>query len=141
MIIIDTNVISEPLRPAPDPVAVEWLNSQEPRSLFLASVSYAELLTGTQKLADGRRKDMLRQQIDQIVSATFGRRILPFGEEEAIQYSLLVPRANKAGFMISIADAQIAAIAAVHRFTVATRDIKPFTAAGIPVINPWQPAP
>ena len=140
MIVIDSNLVSEPLKLAPDPVAVDWLNRQKTENLFLASVSYAELLTGAQKLPTGRRKDTLLQKIDQIVSATFGPRILPFGHEEAIQYSLLVPRANKAGFMISIADAQIAAIAASRSFTVATRDTKPFIAAGIPVINPWQSA-
>ncbi len=137
MILLDTNVVSEPMRPMPDQKVLAWLDAQAAESLYLSTVSFAELLLGIASLPAGKRRKALAAALHEQVIALFGERIVPFDLGAAETYAQIVTRARRHGHPIAVADAQIAAIAASHQFTVATRDEAPFQAAGVPVINPW----
>lgn len=137
MIVLDTNVISEPARLAPDPVVVAWLDRQVLETLFLTATSLAELLTAVELLPSGARKQRL-EEISKRLQAAFAGRILPFDEDAAIAYATLWGRARRSGRAISENDGQIAAIASIRGFSVATRDTAPFVAAGVPVVDPWE---
>ena len=138
MIILDTNVVSEPMKPAGHRGVQAWLDEQIAETLYLTSISLAELLLGVEVLPDGKRKVGLPAALSDLLSVIFGTRVLPFDQQAATMYAQRVSRARAAGQTISMADGQIAAIAAVHGFTVATREIAPFVAAGVPVVNPWE---
>lgn len=138
MIILDTNVVSEPLKPNGNPAVEAWLDQQAAETLYLTTTSLSELLVGIEALPTGKRKKGLATALGELVLRLFEARILPFDQQAAIAYAPLVSRARAGGLSISVADGQIAAIAAVHGFAVATRDSKPFVATGIHVINPWQ---
>src|SRR6185312_14710441 len=115
-----------------------WLDEQIAETLYLTSVSLSELLLGLEALPDGKRKVGLAAALSELLTTLFGARVLPFDQHAATMYAGLVSRARAAGRAISMAGGQIAAIAAVHGFTVATRDTGPFVAAGVPVVNPWD---
>jgi len=138
MIILDTNVVSEPMKRGGNPAVQAWLDQQAAETLYLTAVSLSELLVGVAILPDGRRKEGLDGALNELLARLFGSRILAFDQRAAIAYAPLVCRARAGGRIISVADGQIAAIAAVHGFTVATRDTASFAAAGVPVINPWE---
>jgi predicted nucleic acid-binding protein len=138
MIILDTNVISEPLKPHADSVVIRWLDAQDPDTLYLTAVNLTEVLIGIALLPAGKRKRGMELAARSLQMKLFANRFLSFDREAAIAFSLLGSRAAAKGYPISVADCQIAAIAAVHGFAVATRDTAPFLAAGVPVINPWD---
>ncbi len=138
MIILDTIVISEPLKPRADPAVIRWLDAQDPDSLYITAVNLAEVLIGIALLPAGKRKRGMELAARSLQVKLFASRFLSFDREAAIAFSLLGSRAAAKGYPISMADCQIAAIAAVHGFTVATRDTAPFLAAGVPIINPWK---
>jgi toxin FitB len=133
MILLDTNVVSEPMRSKPDQNVLAWLDAQAAESLYLTIINLAELLLGIASLPTGKRRKALEKQI----VALFGERIVPFDINGAQTYPEIVTRARRHGHCIAVADAQIAAIAASRQFSVATRDEAPFQAAGVPIINPW----
>ena len=138
MIICDTNVVSEPMRLQPDAEVLAWLDSQIEGALYLTSVSLAELLTGIAYLPDGRKKTDRADILEFNLNTLFGDRMLSFERDAAKAFSDIMAGARKTGKAISFPDGQIAAIAKVHGFTVATRDTAPFVAAGVEVINPWE---
>ena len=138
MILLDTCVVSEPLKPRPETKVLNWLDDQAAESLYLSTVSLAELLAGVAALPAGRRRSALAEDLSHVIDRLFANRILVFDQAAAAQLPRIVTTARKSGFTISFADAQIAAIAAANGFAVATRDTGPFLAAGIPVINPWE---
>ena len=138
MILLDTNVVSEPMKAIAHPGVQAWLDRQSAETLFLSTVSLAELLLGIEILPVGKRREGLGAALSELVTSLFGDRVLSFDRPAAMAYAPLVGRARAAGTSISLADGQIAAIALAHGFTVATRDTAPFVAAGVPVINPWQ---
>lgn len=138
MIILDTNVISEPLKPRANPLVVRWLDAQHPDTLYLTAVTLSEVLIGIALLPAGKRKRGMELDAQSLQMKLFADRFLPFDRKAAITFALLGSRAAAKGYPISVADCQIAAIAAVHGFAVATRDTAPFVAAGVPVINPWE---
>ncbi len=135
--IIDTNVISEPTRPNPDARVVAWLNRQNGAYCYLTTISVAEIYRGIELLPHGKRKTMLKDETDKSLELLFADRILPFDIAAAHAFASLSANAKKNGYNISMADAQIASIAAAHGFAVATRDVAPFEAAGVTAINPW----
>lgn len=141
MILLDTNVISEAMRPQPDRNVLAWLDAQAVESLYLSTVSLAELLLGIESLPAGKRRRALAAALDEQIIALFGERILTFDLRAAKAYASIVTRARRQGHPMAVADAQIAAIAASRQFSVATRDEAPFQAAGVPVINPWTSTP
>lgn len=138
MILLDTNVVSEPLKAAPEPQVLVWLDAQSVETLYLSAISLAELRFGIAALPAGQRRDGLLTSLEQRVLPLFAGRILPFDELAALAYAELRARARAAGRAIATTDdGWIAAIAAAHGLQVATRDVSPFEAAGVPVINPW----
>lgn len=137
MILLDTNVVSEAMKPAPNEAVRAWLNDQVAETLYLSSVTLAELLFGIGALPAGRRKEVLGNALDGLL-ALFRSRVLPFDVDAARSYAELAVRARETGKGLSMADGYIAAIAASRGFVVATRDTAPFETAGVAVINPWR---
>jgi toxin FitB len=138
MILLDTNVVSEAIKPDSHPSVRAWLDAQVAETLFLPSITVAELLFGIGTLPEGRRKTLLAARIDGLLDA-FAGRILPFDTSAAQAYANLAVRARAAGKGFPTPDGYIAAIAAVHGFSVASRDTSAFRAAGLKVIDPWEP--
>jgi len=136
VILLDTNIVSEFMKPQPHPSVIDWLDEQVSETLFLSSVTIAELHFGVAALPDSKRKVRIGAAVDRLMKAYRGR-VLPFDVEAAKQYAQLAMTAKKKGRGFPMPDAFIAAIAAVQGFTVATRDTAPFEAAGLDVINPW----
>jgi predicted nucleic acid-binding protein len=140
VILLDTNVVSEPLKLNPDPVMVAWIDAQVIETLYLSTVSVTELRYGIAVLPNGKKKESLRTSLDERILPLFESRILPFDMEAAEICADLRVRARALGQGIGTADSYIAGIAAAKGLTVATRDTQPFEAAGVAVINPWKTA-
>ena len=136
MILLDTNVVSEAMKPEPHPSVRDWLDAQAAETLFLSSVTIAELMFGIGALPRGGRKNNLAAALDGALEL-FEARILPFDTEAARRYAVLAVKAHAAGKDFSTPDGYIAAIAAAHGFAVASRDTSPFAAAGLAVVDPW----
>ncbi len=137
MILLDTSVVSEPLRQAPETSVIEWIDAQLLETLYLSAITVAELRAGVALLPSGKRRTGLHESLEKRVLPLFTGRVLPFDQGCTQAYAKLMTRAQKAGVAIAAADGYIAAIAATNRFSVATRDTRPFEAAGTSVINPW----
>ncbi|MCA7930821.1 type II toxin-antitoxin system VapC family toxin [Burkholderia cepacia] len=137
MILVDTNVISEPLRREPNAAVIEWLDAQNVETLFLAAISLAEIRLGVAVLPEGRRREWLHQSIEQRVLPLFRGRILPFDDAASKAYASLRARARATGVAIAPSDGFIAGTAEANGLIVATRDVTPFEAMGIRVIDPW----
>ncbi|MBD9626441.1 type II toxin-antitoxin system VapC family toxin [Ensifer sp. ENS06] len=137
MIVLDTNVVSEAMKPAPDLAVRNWLNDQVAETLYLSSVTLAELLFGIAALPEGRRKKALAGTLDGLLEL-FDDRVLSFDTAAARHYAGLAATARAGGKGFPTPDGYIAAIAASKGFTIATRDTSPFEAAGVPVVNPWN---
>lgn len=140
MIILDTNVLSEPTKSNYDPVVFDWIDSQIPESLYFTAVGLAEIYVGLNSLPSGKRKESLAQDISELLEQLFAYRILPFDADSALIFANLVVKAKSEGKSVSLFDAQTAAIAKCNGFTVATRDVRPFIYLGVSVINPWTQA-
>lgn len=138
MILLDTNVISEPLKATGDPKIADWINAQNIETLYLSTIGIAELRFGIAALPSGKRKDVLHASLEQRVLPLFEGRILSFDLEASQAYATLRAKARAAGQVIAPADGYIAAIAMTHELIVATRDTQPFIAAGLSVINPFD---
>lgn len=139
MILLDTNVVSEPLRREPDAGVIAWLDAQTLETLYLSTMTVAELRAGVALLPAGKRRKALQEDVEKRVLPMFAGRMLPFDLDCTRAYAELLVRVRKAGSGIETADACIAAVALAGGFTVATRDTSPFAAAGLSVINPWEP--
>ena len=138
MILVDTNVISEPLRQVPDDRAVAWIDAQAVETLYLSVITVAELRFGVAVLPAGKRRDRLHSRLEEDVLPVFAGRVLPFDLKASEAFAILMAKAQARGKSIGKADGYIAAIAACHGFPVATRDTAPFEAAGVRVVNPWR---
>ena len=138
MILLDTNVISEPLRREPEPGVIEWIDAQALETLYLSAITLAELRSGIALLPAGKRRTGLLESLERRVLPLFTGRVLPFDLPCTQTYAELIAKAQKAGLAIAAADGFIAATAAANGFAVATRDTSPFEAAGVTVINPWK---
>ena len=137
MILLDTNVISEAMKPTPDEAVRAWLDEQAAETLYLSSVTIAELLYGIGALPAGKRQNRLTEALDGVMEL-FADRVLPFDVTAARHYADQAVKARAAGKGFPTPDGYIAAIAASRGFTVATRDTSAFDAAGVAVINPWN---
>lgn len=138
MIILDTNVISEPQRKLPEHRVVQWLDEQPLETLFVSTVTVAELRFGVGSLPAGKRRDYLLENLEGSIIPAFTRRVLSFDMAATAAYAELMIKARAAGLSIGVADGYIAAIASANNMIVATRDVSPFEAAGLRVINPWE---
>jgi predicted nucleic acid-binding protein len=125
------------MKPEPNPVVRAWLNDQAAETLYLSSVTLAELLFGIAALPSGKRKEMLALTLEGLMGL-FKDRVLPFDVEAARHYADLAVVAKVSGRGFPTPDGYIAAIAASRGFIVASRDTAPYEAARVTVINPWQ---
>ncbi len=137
MIIVDTNIVSELLRPTPEPRVEGWLAAQDGLNIYLTAISEAELRFGVAIMGNGKRREALAGAIDRILREDLAGRILAFDSEAAEAYAAIAATRRAAGRPISQADCQIAAIARARVATVATRNTTDFEGCGIDLINPW----
>ncbi|MCL7465963.1 MULTISPECIES: type II toxin-antitoxin system VapC family toxin [Paracoccaceae] len=140
MIILDTNVISELLRPAPEPKVEHWLSAQDGLNVYLTSISEAELRYGLAIMGNGKRRAALVDAVDRILREDLAGRILPFDSDAAQSYATIAAARRAAGRPIAQADCQIASIAHTRGATVATRNTPDFEGCEIDLINPWTAA-
>ena len=140
MIILDTNVLSELMRPAPSPQVLAWLDAQTPDTLWLTSVSVAELLFGIARLPDGARKQAFAQAALGMLEEDFANRVLSFDLEAASICANLAAASERAGRPMGLADGQIAAICLAHNAILATRNMRDFAQLGLQLVNPWDVA-
>jgi predicted nucleic acid-binding protein len=140
MIILDTNVISELLRPAPEPKVEHWLSAQDGLNVYLTSISEAELRYGLAIMGNGKRRAALVDAVDRILREDLAGRILPFDSDAAQSYATIAAARRAAGRPIAQADCQIASIALACGATVATRNTPDFEGCEIDLINPWTAA-
>ncbi len=137
MILLDTNVVSEPLKPRPELTVLRWLNAQTAEDLYLPAIVAAELYFGWAILPAGRRKGLRRDLIEQVIGQ-FDSRIVPFDLRAAKAYGDLMAGARAAGEGLPVLDGQIAAVARANGAKLATRNVRHFEATGIELINPWN---
>ena len=139
MIVLDTNVLSEVLRPSPDTSVLDWLARQPRASLFTTSVTRGEILYGIRLLSDGKRRRGLWDAAIQIFSDDFAGQVLSFDNDAADMYAEIAASRRIAGTPISQFDAMIVAMARSRGASLATRNVKDFDHCGIDVVNPWTP--
>ena len=137
MIVLDTNVVSELMRITPQPEVLAWLDDQPTSTLFVTTITEAEILTGIAILPDGGRRRGLTAAVERALGVLFAERILSFDSASAHAYASIAAARRAAGNPISQADCQISAVARSRGASVATRDVKGFRDCGIEVINPW----
>lgn len=138
MIIIDTSVLSELARRAPDTSVLDWFESQPDGDLYTTAISYAEILFGLALLPHGLRRGVAEAAITRVFTGTYADRVLPFDSSAAPEYARICAKRRTAGRPISHMDAQIAAITRAQRARLATRDLAGFEGLGIEVVNPWR---
>lgn len=138
MIVLDTNVVSDLLRPTPTPAVETWIAAQDGADLYLTAVVAAELMVGVALLPEGRRKRQMAQIVRAVIDEDFRGRILPFDLSAAEHHAEIVAERRAIGRPISQVDAQIAAIARNQGAAVATRNIRDFEHCGLDLIDPWQ---
>jgi predicted nucleic acid-binding protein len=138
VILLDTNVLSELMRPAPSAVVDAWMGGQPASAMFISTITEAELRYGLALLPEGRRQRELLAQVEAMLVEDFADRVLPFDSPAASAYARIAARRRRAGRPLSQTDAQIAAIAASRGASLATRSIADFVDCGIDVVNPWS---
>ena len=136
MIILDTNILSELMRPAPDPVLTAWFAGQDDQDAHTTVITLAELAYGLERLPDGRRRESLLLSYAEVFE-TFDDKVLDFDRGAAVHYGALVAACERVGRPMGTLDAQIASIALARRSPLATRNVKHFRETGVTIINPW----
>ncbi len=137
MIVLDTNVLSEGLRPQPSAKVLRWMQSEPIAALFTTTITEAELLYGAALLPDGRRRRSLEAVIMQLLATQFAGRILPFDSPAAREFADIAATRRRSGRPIGEADGRIAAIARSRGAVLATRDVGDFVGCGVTLIDPW----
>lgn len=138
MILLDTNVLSELMRPMSDAAVVRWLDAWPEWEVWISAVTVAEIRLGISLLPDDKRRALLMDLAEQMFQEDFSDRCLPFDCEAAGEYALIVAERNRQGLPISVEDAQIAAIARTADLTLATRNTKDFSGiTGLKLVDPW----
>jgi toxin FitB len=137
VIVLDTNVLSEALRPNPDGIVVQWMQGQTLGAAFTTSITEGELLFGVARLPAGRRRDTLETVITRLLTERFAGRILPFDSAAAREFVDIAATRRRIGRPISEPDARIAAITRSRGAVLATRNISDFTDCGLTLIDPW----
>lgn len=136
--VLDTNVVSELMRTAPEPAVLNWLDAQPSSELWLTAVVAAELMFGVARLPEGARKQQLAHNVAAMLEQDFAGQVLAYDLAAASIYAELVAQRERAGRPIAMADAQIAAICLTHGASLVTRNEKDFEGLGLVVINPWN---
>lgn len=137
MIVLDTNVLSEPMKPTPEAAVLSWLDAQDQTELVTTSTVISELAYGVSRLPEGRRRDQIAERLDRVATSDFLQGILDFDLPAAMEYGALVAAVERNGRPISVADVQIAAVCRVHHAVLATRKVRHFARLGIGLVNPW----
>ena len=140
MILLDTNVVSELMRAAPEPTVEAWVSGQPPKSLYFSTVSEAELRFGAAILPEGRRRETLFSNIEGMLRRAFGDRVLPFDRQAARVYGDIAAMRRSAGRHVEPVDCQIAAVARSRGLAVATRNVGDFEGMEVELVNPWASA-
>ena len=138
MIILDINVLSEVMKPAPSPRVLEWLANEPASGLFTTAITQAEILYGIELLPRGRRRAALESAVEAMFEEDFAGRVLPFDSDAARVFPKIAAARRASGRPLTQFDAQIAAIARVHHAVVATRNDADFEDCGVAVLNPWR---
>ena len=138
MIVLDTNVVSELMRPVPEPVVVTWVDAQDARQVYLCATTVAEILFGIERLPAGRRRDQLAETFAGMLKEDFVDRVLSFDQPAAAHYARIAAGREARGRPIGTADAQIAGVCQLHDAQLATRNTKDFDHCDIDLINPWR---
>jgi toxin FitB len=138
VIVLDTNVVSAFMKPTPTPTVVAWLDGEASRTLFISTVTIAEIGFGIRSLPVGRRRQDLSEKFEAFLQRAFSGRILDFNLEAAHHFADLMSHRRSIGRPMSPLDGQIAAIARAHGFAVATGNVRDSQACGIEVINPFH---
>lgn len=138
MIVLDTNVLSEIMKPTADPHVVEWVDALALEETAITSVTVAEILYGVGRMPHERRRRELLAATENIVGQDFQNRVFSFDAAAAVEYATLVLARESHGRPISMADAQIAAICRVHESTLGTRNQRDFEGTGVRTVNPWN---
>lgn len=136
--LLDTNVVSETIKPKPEPRVVDWLETQMPADLFLAAQTIGELVRGVRKVKEVARRERFGSWIEQDLAQQFEGRVLPFDGSTAALWGRLMGDGDRAGRTPAAADAQIAAVAIHHQLTLITRNVKDFEHFDLKMLNPWQ---
>ena len=137
MFVVDTNVVSELMRPRPHPNVVAWIDAQRINTLFVTAVTEAEIRAGVAFMPLGERQQGLAAAADRAFGVVFSTRVLPFGSYAAKSYAVIAAARRADGHPVGIADCQIAAIARSLGAAVVTRNVTDFEGCGVEVINPW----
>jgi toxin FitB len=137
VIVIDTNVLSELMRPAPEAQVLRWVETRRASELFVTSITQAEILVGIELLAKGRRRSVLEAAVEATFEQNFAGRLLPFDTDAARAFPMIAAARRLKGRPITQFDAQIAAVARSRGAAVATRNTAGFEHCGIVVLNPW----
>jgi len=137
MILLDTNILSELMRPVPEQGVERWLVAQPDASLFISAITEAELRYGVALLRPGKRRSALAALIEDMLREDFTGRILPFDSAAAVAFAEIASTRRQVGRPIAQADAQIAATARSRGAALATRNVSDFDGCGIEVVNPW----
>jgi toxin FitB len=138
VILLDTNVISEVMRSEPDMRVLHWLDTVNELPLFIAMITQAELLTGVACLPEGKRRKSLTAKVEDMLAEDFAGRVLLFDDAASRLYAAIASERRQRGRPISDNDCQIAAIASVHKLSLATRNMRDFEFCGISLIDPWS---
>lgn len=138
MIILDTNVLSELMRPAPVAQVSEWVAKQPSTELFTTSITEAEIFFGIELLTQGKRRRELWRAAEGMFNEDLEGRVLGFESEAARPFAQIAAHRRSLGKPISHADAQIAAIARLRRAQLATRNVADFSDCGVGLVNPWE---
>jgi predicted nucleic acid-binding protein len=138
VILLDTNVLSELMRPIPDPHVLRWVDAFPEWEVWICAVTIAEIRLGIALLPAGKRRDLLLRLAEQMFKEDFCDRCLPFDCQAAAAYAIVVAERNRRGLPVSVEDAQIAAIAITAELVLATRNTKDFSGIeGLKLVNPW----
>ncbi len=136
--LIDTNVISEFVRPQPDPRVVAWLDAADPESLFASVVTFGEIRLGIEDLPVGKRRAALEEWFAQGLPDWFDSNLLPVTKVIADHWARLTIDAKRRGVALTTADGLIAATAFAHNLSIVTRNVADFATCGTAIINPWE---
>jgi predicted nucleic acid-binding protein len=138
--LLDTNVVSEWIRPQPNPNLVAWLDEVDEDRLHVSVATFAEIRHGIELMAPGRRRQALMHWLDEELADRFADRILPIDRTVAGSWGVVMARASASGASMATMDGFLAATAAAHNLTLVTRDAADFRVAGVAIFNPWEAA-
>jgi predicted nucleic acid-binding protein len=141
MFIVDTNIVAEAMKALPEAAVMSWLNDQETSTLFLTTITMAEIYYGLRIMPQGRRRLLLEQGFERVLAEAFAGRILAFDAEAARHYGEVMGKRREISRPLSVQDGQIAAIARVNGYAVATRNVRDFLDCGVEIVNPFDDKP